>query len=235
MKTNHITYFKNIRSVSNYRLLSDKKIVISTNRQTLQIWNLDDSQSPQHEFNPNMRVILQIYVLPHNKLVIYGSGYDIAIWDLKDDIILLKGHTSIVNCFCVLPNGDLVSGSYDKNIRIWDVLSGVCKFILKGHTKSVNTVNIIKDKFICSSSLDETIRIWDNELCIKVINDNSYIEKILISGIKIISIYTYAYPHVNDIKVWNSETGICEAILQGHKNSIDDIQLLPNNDLLSKS
>ena len=238
VKTNNITYFKNIRDIVYLKLLPNRRIVISTYNQHLQIWSLDDPESPQHEFNPNVGIILGLYLLPNNNLIIYGLYGNVKIWDLKDSIIPLKGHTRGVNCLCLLPNGDLVSGSFDETIRIWDLLSGICKFVLKGHTESIDTVNIIKDKFICSSSSDGTIRICDNEVCIKVIkviNDNSYIKKILISEIKIISIYTHESSHDNDIKIWDSETGICESILTGHKNFIDDIQLLPNNDLLSKS
>lgn len=43
----------------------------------------------------------------------------------------MQGVTSLV----VLPDGRLVSGSADKTIRVWNLVSGVCDRVLEGHTE----------------------------------------------------------------------------------------------------
>ncbi len=58
----------------------------------------------------------------------------------------------------------IISGSYDKTIKIWEKESGKEFQILKGHSHSVNSVAISKDnKYIISGSSDKTIKIWETE------------------------------------------------------------------------
>ena len=40
----------------------------------------------------------------------------------------------MVNCVAVLPDGRVVSGSHDNNLRVWNTSTGECDIILKGHT-----------------------------------------------------------------------------------------------------
>ena len=44
----------------------------------------------------------------------------------------VKGHTSRVNCLVYLGNNTLVSGSFDKTIKIWDIATGECIKTLEG-------------------------------------------------------------------------------------------------------
>ena len=73
----------------------------------------------------------------------------------------LIGHTGAVYSVCVLPNGQLVSGSHDKTLRIWDVKSGDCEQILTGHTNIVKCVCVLPNGQLVSGSWDNTLRIWD--------------------------------------------------------------------------
>src|SRR5258706_296185 len=76
------------------------------------------------------------------------------------------GHTGFIQSVCYSPDGTrVVSGSYDKKIRIWDAESGtVIGEPLTGHTAGVNSVAYSPDgRHIISGSSDSTIRIWDAE------------------------------------------------------------------------
>src|SRR5258706_314471 len=76
------------------------------------------------------------------------------------------GHTGFIQSVCYSPDGTcVVSGSYDKKIRIWDAESGtVVGNPLKGHTAWVLSVAYSPDgRYIISGSDDSTIRIWDAE------------------------------------------------------------------------
>ncbi|KAG6805629.1 hypothetical protein H0H92_014688, partial [Tricholoma furcatifolium] len=62
------------------------------------------------------------------------------------------------------PDGkQIVSGSYDKTIRIWDAVTGVQTVgPLQGHDDKITSVAFSPDgKQIVSGSYDKTIRIWD--------------------------------------------------------------------------
>ena len=56
----------------------------------------------------------------------------------------------------------IVSGSYDKTIRVWNVDTGECILTLKGHTDGVRSVVFNHDGTkIVSGSYDNTIRVWN--------------------------------------------------------------------------
>jgi WD40 repeat protein len=61
------------------------------------------------------------------------------------------------------PDGKtVVSGSYDKTLRVWDVASGQSLRTLEGHGESVDAVAFSPDgKTVVSGSSDSTLRVWD--------------------------------------------------------------------------
>ncbi|KAG2028735.1 WD40-repeat-containing domain protein [Suillus americanus] len=76
----------------------------------------------------------------------------------------LRGHTHLVSSASFSPDGTrIVTGSRDKNVRLWDVVTG--KTVgepLRGHTDSVNSVSFSPDGTrIVTGSSDNTIRLWD--------------------------------------------------------------------------
>ena len=77
--------------------------------------------------------------------------------------LFLEGHTSWVSSVVVTSdNKYIVSGSWDKTIRIWNLLEKRQETVLQGHTDSVWTVAVTSDnKYIVSGSRDKTIRIWN--------------------------------------------------------------------------
>jgi WD40 repeat protein len=83
--------------------------------------------------------------------------------DWETDIIILEGHTDIVNAVTISPNSSrIVSGSNDHTVRIWDAVSGVILHTLKGHTDCLRSVTFSSDGMrIVSGSNDHTVRIWD--------------------------------------------------------------------------
>ena len=80
------------------------------------------------------------------------------------------GHTSIVWSLAVLPDGRLLSGSYDRTIRVWgegalSVRGGgdtaVCDTTLVGHTDCVTALVVLRDGAVASGSRDGSVRFWN--------------------------------------------------------------------------
>jgi WD40 repeat protein len=61
------------------------------------------------------------------------------------------------------PDGkQVVSGSEDKTVWLWDAATGTALQTLKGHSYSVNSVAFSPNgKQVVSGSGDKTVRLWD--------------------------------------------------------------------------
>jgi WD40 repeat protein len=61
------------------------------------------------------------------------------------------------------PDGKLVvSGSWDKAVRLWDAATGAARQTLEGHSDMVTSVAFSPDgKLVVSGSWDKTVRLWD--------------------------------------------------------------------------
>ncbi len=57
-------------------------------------------------------------------------------------IRLLEGHTHAVRALAA-HGRTLVSGSYDATVRVWDIITGECKFTLTGHTQKGKYCSIL--------------------------------------------------------------------------------------------
>jgi len=79
--------------------------------------------------------------------------------------IALRGHTGNVWTVAISPDGSqVVSGSTDRTIRIWDVQTRRETHKLDGHENSVNYVAFSSDgHWIASGSDDTTVRVWNSQ------------------------------------------------------------------------
>jgi WD40 repeat protein len=127
-------------------------------------------------------------VLPEGRLVSGSRDNTLKIWrELPDDdakgggpqaawecVHTLGGHSFVVYCVLVLPDGRLVSGSRDNSLKIWrertdDEAKGggpqaewECVHTLWGHSDSVCCVTVLPDGRLVSGSDDYSLKIFDS-------------------------------------------------------------------------
>ncbi|TAF06015.1 MAG: WD40 repeat domain-containing protein [Nostocales cyanobacterium] len=110
------------------------------------------------------------------KILITGSYRKIKVWQLTSSlnkknqqeikqIHTLMGHSHIVNSLAISANAKfLVSGSQDKTIRVWNLVTGELMHVLKSHREGVYAVALSpNEQIIASGSADKTIKLWHLE------------------------------------------------------------------------
>jgi WD40 repeat protein len=136
----------------------------------------------------------------------------------------LKAHTGAVSA--LLPFGDMhvVSGSYDKSIKVWNTADWSCETTLCHHTGAVYCF-VAAGTRLLSGSADGTIGVWDME--------RRVLERILtghtLAVLCLCVVGTDRAGHVtavasagNDktIRIWNARTWVCDRVLLGHTDAI---------------
>ena len=58
--------------------------------------------------------------------------------DTADKVRQMNGHTHLIRCIVYCPElSKVITGSYDRTARVWDVETGECVHVLEGHTGEV--------------------------------------------------------------------------------------------------
>lgn len=175
-------------------------------------WNITTS----YEFETNGTLIYEVCCSPDSTLVAACSGKAIEIWNLKDanpemSGIALIGHTADVLSIDFSPDGkNIISGSEDTTIKIWDSITGECLHTLTGHTSYVSSVRYGKDgKFIVSGSRDTTIKLWNIEnepYLFKTIRVDAQVLQISLNSDKILAGFPDLAFQLYDISELNKHT-----------------------------
>ena len=135
----------------------------------------------QNTFSSNL-----YFALKHNSS---GEGY---IYD-KQNNIYMKSHTQMISKLIIdYKSNYIISCSYDKTIKIWDLskMDNKSKNLskLEGHKGRIYDMDLIIDKDeLLSCGMDKNILLWDikNFILIKKINLNSSIHNLMVKYIYI--------------------------------------------------
>ena len=100
-----------------------------------------------------------------------GCAADLRGWEYrylwtnirKRRILVLHGHKMGVNSVAFSPDGrQIVSGSGDNTVNVWDIATGKEILTLKGHAERVDSVAFSPDgKRIVSGGFDRMVKVWD--------------------------------------------------------------------------
>lgn len=231
--------------------LSDTRIVSASRDLTARIWNISKEGCDGCEdmvllghTNYVSAVCCQelenecrILTGSHDKLI---RGYNSMS---PEAVFTLEGHKDTVCALAVVSQKTIISGSWDKSVKIWK--EEKCVSTLTGHEAAVwcvlvmSAVNItghVDDMIVISGSADRTIRIW----CLRGLNqDISLPDIILLNSLNEHKDCVRALARIDDsrflsasndasIRAWDATTGKCIGEFYGHTNFVYGLACSPN-------
>jgi WD40 repeat protein len=75
------------------------------------------------------------------------------------EFVTLRGHGGRVRAVTALPDGQIITGSYDSTVKVWR--DGTCVRTIQAHAKDIECVAVLPDgaRFV-SGSDDRTVKLW---------------------------------------------------------------------------
>ncbi|GAA6018592.1 hypothetical protein JCM10207_007229 [Rhodosporidiobolus poonsookiae] len=140
---------------------------------------------------------------------------------------VLTGHTDSITCLQVaedLPHPSfpvLMTGSWDRSVRIWNLETGKEVGVLRGHTRGVRALQFDALKLV-TGSMDSTLKIWNWRTgeCMRTLRGHrdaviclTYDKQLLVSG-----------SGDSTIRVWDFGTGEVYT-LRGHSEWVNSVAL----------
>jgi len=140
---------------------------------------------------------------------------------------VLTGHTDSITCLQFEDNFQspsfpiLMTGSWDRTIRVWNLEKQECILSLNGHTRGVKCLQFDTNKLI-SGGMDNVLKLWNWRTgeCIRTIQGHAagvsclnFDDELLASG-----------SADSTIRIWNFNTG-AGYILRGHQEWVNTVKL----------
>lgn len=140
------------------------------------IWNYDINTCVS-SFNFKEGGIIALIKLKSGLLCSGGDAKIIRIWDWKknmdkDKKIIRTNHKVSIRCLCELSDGTILSGSWDKTIKVWK--DEQCLATLSEYNDGIYSLCEINLNYFASSCYDRTIKIWRKKdlKCVQVLEEH---------------------------------------------------------------
>eukprot|EP01133_Synstelium_polycarpum_P017476 gene17476-20851_t len=183
------------------------------------------------------------------KGLVYTGSFDktAKVWDFKTRrcLFTMTGHSYPVQCLDV-KQGHMATGSLDNSIRLWDLENKTCKSVIsnRAHNFDVFCLQMV-DNLIISGSSDSTVKLWnvhdiiESNDCIQDRLDRGEAHKneVPVHQFKHASCVTCLQVQDNIlmsggsdkvVRVWDLNTQMPMAILEGHEEGIRCLQFEGN-------
>jgi len=135
---------------------------------TLRLWDLNFGTTTRRFVGHTKDVLSVAFSLDNRQIVSGSRDKTIKLWNTLGECkytIDENGHTEWVSCVRFSPNTQnpiIVSGGWDKLVKVWSLTNCKLRTNLVGHTGYINTVTVSPDGSLCASGgKDGTARLWD--------------------------------------------------------------------------
>lgn len=144
--------------------LSDGKLCSGGGDLSIKIWNwaTGDCCSTLLGHKKWIKCLCQ---LKKNNFILSGSDdKTIKVWSNNECYKTLQGHTRSVRTICQINDYYFASGSFDKSIKIWEIINFDCVQTIDGHNDLILAViKFNNNGNIISCSNDHLMKVWENK------------------------------------------------------------------------
>jgi WD40 repeat protein len=174
----------------------------------------------------SMFSIKQLLDVTHNHTIVISMlktlNYDSIFRSMGRCKIVIEGHEAAISSLLLLPNNILVSGSWNGEIKLWDLSTYECIKSID-QKSSVRLILHMPNSNIATCSLNGHIKVWDPSL------DYECIKSIYIEG------YTYFKKYIqlpdNNLlcSVYNDNELLSYVLVLDYNNDYNIIKPIPHN------
>ncbi|KAK3676177.1 hypothetical protein LTR78_003927 [Recurvomyces mirabilis] len=169
------------------------------------------------QITPDQGVVTSLHLTP-SYIIVALDNAKIHVFDTQGHHLrCLQGH--VMGVWAMVPCGDtLVSGGCDRDVRVWDLTTGMATHMLRGHTSTVRCLKMSGKDIAISGSRDTTLRVWDirRGVCKHVlIGHQASVRCLEIHGDLVVS-----GSYDTTARIWSISEGRCLRTLQGHFSQI---------------
>ncbi|KAF9344176.1 cross-pathway control WD-repeat protein cpc2, partial [Mortierella sp. AD094] len=156
-------------AVQDVVISSDGQFALSASwDKTLRLWDLNTGVTTRR-FVGHTNDVLSVSFSADNRQIVSGSrDKTIKLWNTLGECkftIQEDGHTEWVSCVRFSPNPAnpvIVSGGWDKVVKVWELTKCKLRSNHIGHTGYINTVTVSPDGSLCASGgRDGITMLWD--------------------------------------------------------------------------
>jgi WD40 repeat protein len=218
------------------KLVSESILASGSADMSIKIWDLNSFECIETLLG-HTNSINCLCTTSNDQIISASRDRSIKLWNLNTSNCYksLYGHTDDILCMLTFLNGYIITGSADKTIKVWSLSLYQTFKTLQGHTDNVTCLEMYSKDLLMSGSTDKTIRIWSIESgnCLNRIINDSRIRclKLLPNDLLISGNNIY-------LKMWKldeSKSISFVKFIEGHMDTIFDVKLMPNLNLVSCS
>ncbi|KAK3049299.1 hypothetical protein LTR09_009477 [Extremus antarcticus] len=223
----------------------DSQVVYSTGADmTVTSWNLETGERiRRHTGHEEVINCLDVSKRGEEILISGSDDGSISVWDPRQKAAIdYIGTDMPVTAVCIAEAGnELFSGGIDNEIKVWDLRMKKVTYTLPGHTDTITSLAASPDsQFLLSNSHDNTVRTWDvrpfapQDRQVRILDGaQAGLEKNLIracwdsTGKRVA-----AGGGDGTATVWDSSSGKMLHKLPGHKGTVNDVRISPDDSLI---
>jgi guanine nucleotide-binding protein subunit beta-2-like 1 protein len=135
---------------------------------TMRLWDLATGNATRRFVSHTKDVLSVAFSVENRQIVSASRDRTVKLWNTLGECKFTfdeGGHTEWASCVKFSPNAAtpiVVSGGWDRIVKVWSLSTYKLKTNLVGHTGYVNTVTVSPDGSLCASGgKDGTAMLWD--------------------------------------------------------------------------